>query len=140
MKIDLQIRDMALGVPEECGPPAGTFFRSRETVLRRRYRLPAEFTGFQGHFEGNPVLPALAQVQLARDAAEQSLNHSLSVARIVQAKFLAPVTPGSVATLFFAPPADKGGNWLFQIFAGSEGVDGETEAARLKIVFKDAVR
>ena len=140
MEIVSQIRDMALGDTEKCGPPPGAFFKGKETVLRRRYRLPAGFTGFQGHFEGNPVLPALAQIQLARDAAEQSLGRSLSVSRIAQAKFLAPVTPESVATVFFASPAEKGGNWLFQIFSESGGAEGGTEAARLKIAFEDAAQ
>jgi 3-hydroxymyristoyl/3-hydroxydecanoyl-(acyl carrier protein) dehydratase len=135
MKATDQIEAMALGEPEKVTePPPGRFFKG-EPVFRRRYRLAVDFIAFQGHFEGQPILPAMAQIMLARGSAER-LAGELEVASIVQAKFLAPVKPEAILDVFMAPPDKEDGVWLFHLFAGESAASEEVEAARLKIIFK----
>jgi 3-hydroxyacyl-[acyl-carrier-protein] dehydratase len=49
---------------------------------------------FQGHFPGNPVLPAMTQIAAARHVAEQMTGRSLEVTEVGRAKFTRPVGPG----------------------------------------------
>lgn len=124
---------MALGIPEPVieAPPGG-FFRSGGRLLAQRYRLRADFVAFQGHFPGQPILPALAQVLLARDSAEQ-LTGPAAIAAIIQAKFLSRVEPDASVTVFLMPPMDGNEVWLFQLFARADDAASDTEAARLKM-------
>ena len=41
-----------------------------ETVTRR-YRFSADFIGFSGHFPGDPILPAIAQMRTVVSLAEE---------------------------------------------------------------------
>lgn len=60
-----------------------------------RYRFDEAFVGFQGHFPGRPLLPAVVQIMAALHVAGEvwkDLSHPpLSVDR---AKFTLPVAPG----------------------------------------------
>jgi 3-hydroxyacyl-[acyl-carrier-protein] dehydratase len=60
----------------------------------RRYRFPADFIGFAGHFPGDPILPAIVQVRTAISLAEERAGTALRLVEIRSAKFLAPVAPG----------------------------------------------
>ena len=52
------------------------------------------FTGFEGHFEGNPIVPGVCLIELARVHAEQALGKNLRTAEISQCKFRSPVLGG----------------------------------------------
>lgn len=119
---------------EAVAVPPGRFFKGVEKVWRQRYRLEPEFPLFEGHFPGQPVLPALGQALLARDAAECLRGETLSIAGIGQAKFLALIEPGAVLEILAVPPGEWTGVWLFQIFNTRNG---ETvEAARIKMTLR----
>lgn len=114
--------------------PPGRFFKGAERVWRQRYSLGPEFPLFEGHFPGQPVLPALGQALLARDGAECLRDEPLFIAGINQAKFLALVEPGAVLEVLMAPSEERSGVWLFQIFSTKNG---ETaEAARIKMTLR----
>jgi len=49
---------------------------------------------FAGHFPGNPILPGVFQLEIARMAAEWIQNRPLAVAEITRAKFQRPILPG----------------------------------------------
>ena len=55
--------------------------------------------GFDGHFPGDPILPAVVQLMagaLALEEAGQRLDHSgWAVSSVSRAKFIRPVRPGA---------------------------------------------
>lgn len=65
------------------------------------------FTGFEGHFEGNPIMPGVCLVELARVHAEQALNKNLRTVEISQCRFRSPVLGGmSVNCKLLVRPLD----------------------------------
>ena len=65
------------------------------------------FTGFEGHFEGNPIMPGVCLIELARVHAEQVLNRSLRTVEISQCRFRSPVLGGmSVNCKLLVRPLD----------------------------------
>jgi 3-hydroxyacyl-[acyl-carrier-protein] dehydratase len=60
--------------------------------LTARFVFPPDFLGFQGHFPGNPVLPAVCEIQGAVAMLEAWENREVSLREIILAKFSAPVT------------------------------------------------
>jgi len=61
-------------------------------TLTARFVFPAEFLGFQGHFPGEPVLPAVCEIQGAVAMLEAWRNRRVGLREIILAKFSAPVT------------------------------------------------
>ncbi|MEW5773277.1 MAG: hypothetical protein AB1916_07090 [Thermodesulfobacteriota bacterium] len=73
--------------------------------------LPGEFVGFAGHFPGNPVLPAIAQLAMVRLAAGDALPggpRPLRLAAVKRAKFTAPVGPGQAVRVACSLTEDRG--------------------------------
>lgn len=66
-----------------------------EGALTAHFRFPPGFTGFQGHFPGQPVLPAVCMVQTVLVMLEQRHSPPVSLRSIVSAKWQAPVGPDS---------------------------------------------
>ena len=128
-----QIEAAALGPPEKAASLAD-FLKSPE-VWRRRYTLSEDFVGFQGHFEGHPVLPALAQVFAAQNLV-QALNYGpVTLEAITQAKFLSLVRPGHLLSAYASIPED-GGEWRVHLTSAAEGQP-EVDAAFLRLKFKE---
>jgi 3-hydroxyacyl-[acyl-carrier-protein] dehydratase len=61
-------------------------------TLRARFSFPADFLGFQGHFPGEPVLPAVCEIQGALAMIEAWKSRRVGLSEIILAKFSAPVT------------------------------------------------
>lgn len=59
--------------------------------LTARFLFPAEFIGFQGHFPGRPILPAVCKIQAAVVMLEAWKRGSVRLNEVVLAKFAAPV-------------------------------------------------
>ena len=63
---------------------------------RTEWPVPLDLPYFEGHFPGNPILPAVgiidATIELLRAARKLE---DLRVSRIVSAKFTSPVFPGA---------------------------------------------
>ena len=59
-----------------------------------RFRFPADFVGFQGHFPGQPVLPGICLVLAALALAEAPGGATLRLLEVVSAKFTAPAGAG----------------------------------------------
>ena len=55
------------------------------------------FRGFEGHFEGNPIVPGVCLIELARVHAEQVLGKVLRITEISQCRFRSPILAGMSA-------------------------------------------
>lgn len=55
--------------------------------------FPASFSGFQGHFPDQPVLPAIIQLATVRRLAEKAVQSPLAVIQYTRTKFKAMVAP-----------------------------------------------
>ena len=87
--------------------------------FQREICIDAAHAALPGHFPGHPLVPAvilLEQVALALRAWR-----SQRLARVLEAKFVAPLLPGQVAQLRLSPapaPADGGARVRFEIQRG----------------------
>lgn len=78
-------------------------------VMAARYRFPAGFTGFQGHFPDKPVLPAVCMVQAVLVMFEQAQARTVELKSLVSAKWQAPVAPDAeIEVRAQAQPGDNG--------------------------------
>jgi len=83
------------------------------------FLLSPGFVGFTGHFPGNPVLPAIAQIMMGRIVAEDALAgipQPLRLAGVRRAKFTAPVKPGEILAVECSLCED-GVEWLARVQA-----------------------
>lgn len=55
--------------------------------------FPPEFTGFQGHFPEQPILPGVCQMTLALVMADRMQGRRTKMAAVTNAKFVAVVMP-----------------------------------------------
>ncbi len=60
---------------------------------------PSDFTGFQGHFTGNPILPGVCMLEAVIAAVNRALGVSLNITEVKKAKFFAPVSPDMTVKL-----------------------------------------
>lgn len=58
------------------------------------FLLPADFPAFDGHFPGQPVLPAIVQVQMAVCVIGKKTGKDVKLKEIKKAKFANPAAPG----------------------------------------------
>lgn len=61
--------------------------------IKGEFRFPVSFTGFQGHFPTQPVLPAVIQLTMIRLLAEQALTRPLFPSQYGKTKFRRIVEP-----------------------------------------------
>ena len=57
------------------------------------------FTGFEGHFEGNPIVPGVCLIEAARVIAEEVVGARLKTLRIAQCRFRRPIFAGETAAV-----------------------------------------
>jgi len=69
-----------------------------EDSFTAEFLFPASFTGFDGHFPEQPVLPGLCLIQAVLAAAEKALERKLELTEIVLAKFIAVSQPEETLT------------------------------------------
>ena len=90
--------------------------RSRLTKLRRtddgeyvgEIVFDAGFRGFEGHFEGNPIVPGVCLIELVRVHAESVLGKILEVSAIRNCRFRRPVLAGDAVTSKLRIAGDDG--------------------------------
>jgi 3-hydroxyacyl-[acyl-carrier-protein] dehydratase len=74
---------------------------------RQSFCPPVQFIGVQGHFSGNPVLPAIAQVQLGLLLTARQYGLPAEFLILKRAKFMRPLSPGQVINVTCVPVAAK---------------------------------
>ena len=57
------------------------------------------FRGFDGHFEGNPIVPGVCLIELARVHAENALGCCIKTEEISQCRFRSPVLADMTAAV-----------------------------------------
>jgi 3-hydroxymyristoyl/3-hydroxydecanoyl-(acyl carrier protein) dehydratase len=62
-------------------------------MVDARCIFPAAFSGFQGHFPGKPILPAVIQLATIRFIASKAIEHPLSLLEYSRIKFKAMIQP-----------------------------------------------
>lgn len=56
--------------------------------------ITEDFPGFDGHFEGEPILPGVCYIQALMFLAKKQIGSNLILKEVVLAKFTAVVKPG----------------------------------------------
>ncbi len=69
-----------------------------EGTFSAKFCFPASFSGFDGHFPDQPVLPGVCLVQAVLVAVEQALGQKLELTEIVLAKFFSVSKPDETLT------------------------------------------
>lgn len=58
------------------------------------WTVPDHLAYFEGHFQGHPVLPAIALIDLSLEAVRQNSSSTVDIQKISQGKFLKVIGPG----------------------------------------------
>lgn len=66
---------------------------STELVVKGKFSFPKGFCAYEGHFPGQPILPAIVQLAVVRYLAEAALKTSLVPAELSRVKFKGMVLP-----------------------------------------------
>lgn len=90
------------------------------------------FTGFKGHFPGNPVLPGVCQILVFSVLAERAAGRKLKLRGIPRAKFLSVIEPGERAGFRFSL-AEKDG---ILALAGETSVESKGTVGKFKLAFE----
>ena len=102
------------------------------------FSVPGNFSGYRGHFPGNPILPGIVQLSFVRRLAERRLGRSLRLAGVKRVKYLRLVTPDLPVTLTLTiEPGETEGTWSAN--ASLVNVDGgRVSAAKLIFAGKES--
>jgi 3-hydroxyacyl-[acyl-carrier-protein] dehydratase len=93
------------------GPPRAfplAAISEREGGWRCRVVVPLAHPCFEGHFEGSPILPAIAQISLVLEALAELTGRATDLAAIPALRLRAPVLPGDELELSVDTPDPRG--------------------------------
>jgi 3-hydroxyacyl-[acyl-carrier-protein] dehydratase len=91
-----------------------TGFDRTDGVLTARFLFPAEFSGFQGHFPGQKVLPGVCQILCVLTAVERGEGKAVRLTDVLLAKYAAPVLPGKELACTIQQTASEAGAAVFK--------------------------
>ena len=102
------------------------------------FSVPGSFSGYRGHFPGNPILPGIVQLSFIRRLAERRLGLPLRLAGVRRIKYLRVVTPDMPVILKLdLGPGESDGTWSANAsFLTGEG--GRVSAAKLILAKKES--
>jgi 3-hydroxyacyl-[acyl-carrier-protein] dehydratase len=86
--------------------------------------FPADFSGFKGHFPGNPILPGVCMVQAVLAALAAHRGAPVTLRKIVFAKWFQPVKPDTELRFLCRAKLDAAGETAVRarLFRGAEAV------------------
>lgn len=93
------------------------------------WSVPADLPFFQGHFPEQPILPAVATIDLSIQWLGSQLGRKLSLKKIKNAKFTAPISPGQTIQATAVPVGEQ--EWQTTLQDPSSG----TQFAILHLLF-----
>jgi 3-hydroxyacyl-[acyl-carrier-protein] dehydratase len=94
--------------------------RADEGVVGR-FRLPAGFIGFQGHFPDRPILPGVCEIMAVAATWQQWTGRATTIREIVSAKFLASVLPDREFVVVCREPAGGASSQVLRAVIECEG-------------------
>ena len=59
-----------------------------DTGISQRYKFTPDFLGFQGHFEGHAVLPAVVQLMICQEMVAKQISPGIKLSNVSRAKFI----------------------------------------------------
>ncbi len=66
-----------------------------ETNVHFRIDLNEDHEVYKGHFEEQPVVPGVIQLQILKEVLENYLSKDLFMGNVIQVKYLVPIIPQS---------------------------------------------
>lgn len=78
---------------------AGVPVSMNDDCFTKNYVFPPSFVGFDGHFPGAPILPAVVQLMAGADAASEVSKTPLKTEGVSRAKFLRPIKPNECLSI-----------------------------------------
>ena len=89
--------------------------RQEQTGSTTRFQccIPSEFYGFEGHFEGQPILPGVCQLKLVTEAVA-AVSGPPRIDRIDRMKFHNFIVPGTAFTLEIE---SSGRAWQYRLYS-----------------------
>ncbi len=78
---------------------AGKPMQSNNDGFSKEFIFAPDFVGFDGHFPGNPILPAVVQLMTGAETAAESAGSPLTTTNVSRAKFLKQIKPGDILTV-----------------------------------------
>ena len=102
------------------------------------FSVPVTFSGYRGHFPGNPILAGIVQLSFIRRLAERRLGRPLRLAGVRRIKYLRTITPDMPVTLSLElEPAESEEAWSANAsFVNAEG--GRVSAAKVFFAPKES--
>jgi len=71
----------------------GQVERLNAQTAKKLFRFGESFVGFQGHFPGNPILPAFVQMMMALSLVAEAFPVGHELSGVAAAKFHLPIRP-----------------------------------------------
>lgn len=87
-------------------------------AVRERVEVRPDWPHFVGHFEGRPILPGIAHLQLVRDAVRRMADPDLELVGVEALRLRRVVTPGDVLVL--EATRRDAGHWAFELRCGQD--------------------
>jgi len=73
---------------------SGSPIEINDESFSKAFVFDESFIGFDGHFPGNPILPAMVQLMLGEVSAAEAADKPLKTADVARAKFVMQIGPG----------------------------------------------
>lgn len=83
------------------------------------YRIAPDLPAFNGHFPGNPLLPAVCQMGLCADALSRQTGKPFEIKTVERSKFMRPIVPGADVRITLSPRPD--GRFLAELADPADG-------------------
>lgn len=110
---------------------SGPAVSGQDGSLERTFIFPPDFPGFDGHFPGYPILPAVVQIEAGVLLAKELAGHSLFLTSVERAKFQKEINPNMAVKVCCRRVEDKPGR--FEIVLNLD----QGKASNFMLVFAD---
>lgn len=97
--------------------PKGVAIEQDDKSATIDFAVPEGFLYFDGHFPGNPIVPAVAQIGWATTAIEALLGREIGEYRLSRFKFIRPIRPLDELR---ASLVENAGKYAYRLFANGE--------------------
>ena len=93
-------------------------FSSNEIIMEADVRPDSPW--FSGHFPGEPILPGIAQLEMALDAIKRLNQKSLRISGVKRVRFKQVIRPDDKLRITVAPHKKDALSYLFRIMVNGE--------------------